>query len=215
MGVSADRKTNGPAIACGSIVSASARFPVTNREYKNFCEDTRSIHAAVFCAIPMFSLRNQPVVGVSWDEAAAYCEWLSEKTGRDVSTAERSRVGARGARRARRTRSYPWGNEPPSEKCFIGCDPQTGGPAKVGVNAPNGFGLFDMSENVHEWCADYYDYNYYRYSPERNPRGPSDPDSGARRAAAPGAIASNSAAVPRAALCRRVSNMPITDFASR
>ena len=36
-----------------------------------------------------------------------------------------------------------------------------------------------MSENVHEWCADYYDYNYYRYSPARNPPGPS---SGQRRA---------------------------------
>ena len=49
---------------------------------------------------------------------------------------------------------------------------EAGGPVKVGVNEPNGYCLSDMSENTHEWCADYYDYNYDRYSPERNPQGP-------------------------------------------
>jgi formylglycine-generating enzyme required for sulfatase activity len=48
----------------------------------------------------------------------------------------------------------------------------------VGANEPNGFGLFDMSEGVHEWCSDYYDYSYYSYSPERNPQGAA---SGTRR----------------------------------
>jgi formylglycine-generating enzyme required for sulfatase activity len=54
---------------------------------------------------------------------------------------------------------------------MVGCDSENGGPAQVGVNPPNGFGLYDMSEGVHEWCSDYYEYNYYRYSPERNPPG--------------------------------------------
>ena len=49
---------------------------------------------------------------------------------------------------------------------------------RVGANAANDFNLYDMSEGVHEWCSDYYDYNYYRYSPEQNPRGP---ESGQRR----------------------------------
>ena len=48
----------------------------------------------------------------------------------------------------------------------------------MGINEPNGFGLYDMSEGVHEWCSDYYDYNYYHSSPERNPQGP---PSGQRR----------------------------------
>ncbi len=39
------------------------------------------------------------------------------------------------------------------------------------VNEPNGFGLYDMSEGVHEWYSDFYDPNYYHYSPERNPQG--------------------------------------------
>jgi formylglycine-generating enzyme required for sulfatase activity len=55
---------------------------------------------------------------------------------------------------------------------FSGVNSETGGPARVGINQPNDFGLFDMSEGVHEWCSDWYDYNYYQTSPERNPQGP-------------------------------------------
>jgi len=154
-----------------------ARFPVTNREYKQFLEETQR-ELPPFWRDPMFSNENQPVVGVSWDDAATYCRWLSEKTER-LFRLPTEPEWERAARGEKEGALFPWGNEPPSEKYFIGCDPQTGGPAKVGVNEPNDFGLFDMSENVHEWCADYYDYNYYRYSPERNPPGPS---SGQRRA---------------------------------
>ena len=154
-----------------------ARFPVTNRDYRQFLESMQKPPPPFWCD-PMFSDENQPVVGVSWDEAVAYCQWLSEKTGQ-MFWLPTEAEWERAARGGKEGALFPWGNEPPSEKHFIGCDPQTGGPAKVGVNEPNDFGLFDMSENVHEWCADYYDYNYYRYSPERNPPGPS---AGQRRA---------------------------------
>ena len=154
-----------------------ARFPVTNREYKQFLEETQRV-LPPFWRDPMFSNENQPVVGVSWDDAATYCRWLSEKTER-LFRLPTEAEWERAARGEKEGALFPWGNEPPSERHFVGCDPKTGGPAKVGVNEPNDFGLFDMSENVHEWCADYYDYNYYRYSPERNPLGPS---SGQRRA---------------------------------
>jgi len=42
----------------------------------------------------------------------------------------------------------------------------------VGQGTPNPYGVCDLSENVHEWCADWFDRNYYAASPERNPRGP-------------------------------------------
>ncbi|HVO94737.1 MAG TPA: formylglycine-generating enzyme family protein [Terriglobales bacterium] len=150
---------------------AIGKYPVTNRGYGIFVLQSGR-PAPPFWSDAQFCAPEQPVVGVTWDEAAAFCAWLSERGGmpfRLPTEAEweyAARGGVDGAH-------YPWGNEPPDEKHLVGCDPVTGGPAEVGVNPPNGFGLFDMSENVHEWCADYYDYNYYHYSPEKNPHGPS------------------------------------------
>jgi sulfatase modifying factor 1 len=152
------------------------RFPVTNRDFKAFLEAT-AISPPPFYANSMFAHSEQPVVGVNWDEAVAYCRWLSDQNGAEFRLPTEAEW-ERAARGGREGALYPWGDEPPSAQLFVGCDPETGGPARVGVNEPNGFGLYDMSENVHEWCADFYDYNYYRYSPERNPRGPS---SGPRR----------------------------------
>ncbi len=42
----------------------------------------------------------------------------------------------------------------------------------VGSKAPNGFGLYDLSANLWEWCWDWYDENYYKISPSENPTGP-------------------------------------------
>ena len=150
---------------------AIGRFPVTNREFKIFVDETKA-PAPPFWPDPFFANLEQPVVGVSWNDATAYCEWLSQRTGKHFrlpTEAERERA----ARGTRQRCLYPWGDEPPSERTFAGYNLKTGGPDRVGVNAPNDFGLYDMSEGVHEWCSDYYDPGYYRYSPEKNPRGPS------------------------------------------
>jgi len=153
------------------------RFPVTNREYAIFVGQSQ-IGPPPFCADPKFSHPELPVVGVTWDEAVAYCQWLRERTGKEfrLPTEAEWEYGARGGREGE---LYPWGDEPPEERAAIGFDSVTGGPARVGANPPNGYGLYDLSEGVHEWCSDYYDYGYYRNSPERNPQGAS---SGPRRA---------------------------------
>jgi formylglycine-generating enzyme required for sulfatase activity len=148
---------------------AIGKFPVTNREYRLFVEETRA-PAPPFWSDTIFADRDQPVVGVNWEEAAAYCRWLSERIGgrfRPPTEAEWERA----ARGGREGRLYPWGDEPPWERPYGGFDAATGGPERVGLNEPNGFGLYNMSEGVHEWCSDYYDAAYYRCSPERNPPG--------------------------------------------
>jgi formylglycine-generating enzyme len=153
-----------------------ARFPVTNLEYAFYAEQTGA-GPAPFSSDPKFSPPDIPVVGITWEEAVSYCGWLSQRTGKlfRLPTEAEWEYSARGGRDRG---LYPWGNEPPSERSLIGSDAISGGPAPVGINPPNGFGLYDMSEGVHEWCSDYYDYDYYRHSPERNPPGPAQ---GARR----------------------------------
>ena len=129
---------------------------------------------------PEFNHPNQPVVAVSWFEASDYCKWLSRLTGlryRLPTEAEWERAARGGCE----GHAYAWGNEPPHQwpnylRRWTG---KVAGPRVVGEDSPNPFGLWDIGENVHEWCADWFDKNYYARSPERNPQGPS---SGERRA---------------------------------
>jgi sulfatase modifying factor 1 len=146
------------------------KFPVTNGEYGVFVEAAR-MPPPPFWSLAMFADPEQPVVGVNWDEATAYCRWLSQRVGQTFrlpSEAEWERA----VRGELADALYPWGDEPPWQRPYPGYDLKTGGPQRVGANAANDFGLHDMSEGVHEWCNDYYDASYYRYAPERNPPGP-------------------------------------------
>jgi formylglycine-generating enzyme required for sulfatase activity len=87
----------------------------------------------------------------------------------------------RAARGGEDGRHYPWGDEPPQDRpeyleLWGG---EVNGPLPVGKGTPNAFGIFDLCENVHEWCADWYQADYYVNSPRHNPGGPT---AGERRA---------------------------------
>src|SRR5207244_12598354 len=104
---------------------------------------------------PPFSHPDQPVVGVSWWDAASYGEWLAVRTGssfRLPTEAEWERAARGGVEGAR----YPWGDAPPESLPNYAARWREG-PEPVGATPPNGFGLFDMGLNVHEWCADWFD----------------------------------------------------------
>ena len=73
---------------------------------------------------------------------------------------------------------YSWGDTSP-ELIPDYAERWRHGPEPVELYPSNAYGLCNMGDNVHEWCADWYDANFYACSPERNPRGPS---SGTRRA---------------------------------
>jgi formylglycine-generating enzyme required for sulfatase activity len=153
------------------------KFPVTKRLYGIFVSATGA-DAPPFWYEPMFANSEQPVVGVTWTEATAYCQWLSAALGKEFRLPTEAEW-ERAARGNRERALYPWGDEPPWDRPYHGYDRLTGGPQPVGSNEPNDFGVYDMSEGVHEWCSDYYDSRYYGYSPERNPLGPA---AGRRRA---------------------------------
>ncbi len=146
-----------------------AATQVTNYEYGRFLRAAGG-QPPPFYEDPNFSHPEQPVTGVSWHEAARYCEWLSSETGRGyrLPTEAEWEHAARGGLEQKQ---FPWGDDPPQTLRDYATRWLTG-PEPVARYSPNAFGLYDICDNVHEWCSDWYDANYYAVSPERNPGGP-------------------------------------------
>lgn len=182
MGDDTGRPDERPAHSVWTASVLVARTPVTNAAYARFLAATGH-EPPRFWADPRFNAPEQPVVGVSWLDAVAYCDWLSRATGspfRLPTEAEWERA-ARGGR----DDLYPWGDDP----LGWAADPALAAvrqtrPYPVGRSVPNGYDLLDMGYNVHEWCSDWYDPTYYTRSPAHDPRGP---DRGTRRASRGGA----------------------------
>jgi formylglycine-generating enzyme required for sulfatase activity len=168
MGTPGESFDEGPVHPVTLSAFEMAQFPVRNRDYAQFLKRTGA-EAPPFWREPRFSDPGQPVVGVSWYEAERYCKWLSELAGltfRLPTEAEFEKAARAGLPRA----SYPWGNDRSKGGYRIDRGPLEG-PYRCGLNPPNGHGLYDMLSNVHQWCLDGYDPEYYRSSPGRNPTG--------------------------------------------
>jgi sulfatase modifying factor 1 len=149
------------------------KFAVTNRLYRLFVDDTNHD----MWTDDRFSHPDQPVTSVSWYDANAYCAWLSERTGNHYRLPTEAEW-ERAARGGMEGCLYTWGNQPPHQQPHY-AELWVSGPERAGGRPPGGFGLYDMSENVHEWSADWFEEHYYATSPERNPEGPA---SGRRKA---------------------------------
>jgi formylglycine-generating enzyme required for sulfatase activity len=148
---------------------------VTNAEYNCFLEATKH-RKPLHWEDPLFSHPEQPVVAVSWFAAAAYCEWLSRMTGEHYRLPTEAEW-ERAARGGLEGKLYSWGDETPESLPDYAARWKTG-PEPVARYAPSAFGLYNIGDNVHEWCADWYSPAYYAVSPERNPLGPEE---GSRR----------------------------------
>jgi sulfatase modifying factor 1 len=148
-----------------------AATQVTNAEYARFLTATGAAPPP-FWNDTNFNHPQQPVAGPSWHEAARYCEWLTEQSGRPyrLPTEAEWELAARGGLEQKQ---FPWGDDPPQSLPDYAMRWQTG-PEPVARYAPNAFGLYDIGDNVHEWCSDWYDPNCYATSPERNPHGPEE-----------------------------------------
>jgi formylglycine-generating enzyme required for sulfatase activity len=120
---------------------------------------------------------DHPVVHVSWRDANAYADWCGKRLPTEAEWEYAARGGLEG-------KLFPWGDdlEPDGEhrmNVFQGKFPRQNtvadgyaGTAPVDAFAPNGFGLYNATGNVWEWCADWYDARYYAVSPVDDPRGP-------------------------------------------
>jgi sulfatase modifying factor 1 len=158
---------------------AMAIFQVRNREFNQFTRATGNPPPPNWGATD-FNEPDHPVVAVSWFEAEKYCQWLTSLTGR-LYRLPTEAEWERAARGGNEGWLYAWGDDAPANRADYRqrWDGDVRGPVPVGRGTPNAFGIYDLGENVHEWCADWYDANYYLQSPPNNPGGPS---SGQRRA---------------------------------
>lgn len=148
------------------------RYPVTNGRWEAFRKATLRDKLE-------YSHETAPVASVNWFDAVAYCHWLSKLWNMPVRlpTEAEWEFAARGGVEQQ---AHPWGPEPR----HYSPERWQHGPEPVGQGSANGYGLLDFCENVHEWCADWYDPGYYSVSPEDNPRGP---ENGTRKASRGGA----------------------------
>ena len=137
---------------------------VTNEDYAKFVDATG--HRAPY-NWPKGKVADDkkllPVVDVSWDDAMAYAKWARKRLPTEAEWERACRGLAEGA-------TYPWGNAKPTkaDARFNAVD----GPAPVGKCKANYFGLHDMVGNAWEWCADWYEKDYYERAPAANPAGP-------------------------------------------
>jgi formylglycine-generating enzyme required for sulfatase activity len=137
-----------------------------------------------------FNSPNQPVVGVSWYDALAFCNWLSETIGAKylLSTEAQWEKAARGTD----GRKYPWGNDEPDTN-NANFQSQHLSTLQVGVKSSGAnkiYGTMDMARNAAEWCLDSYD-EYY-YSTSKDTANPMDPLHGDRKVVRGGSWRDNS-----------------------
>jgi sulfatase modifying factor 1 len=124
---------------------------------------------------------DYPVVHVSWYDATAYARWAGKQLPSEAQWERAARSGLRDA-------NYPWGSDELVDKQFQAnyrqhdMKPAADGyqwAAPVKSYPPSKFGIHDISGNVWEWCADWYDADYYWSSKSLDPQGP---EQGTRRA---------------------------------
>ncbi len=143
------------------------KYEVTNEQYKKFIEAT-GYRIPRCWNDARFNQPDQPVVGVTWEDAAAYAEWA----GKRLPTEAEWEKAARGTDK----RLWPWGNTFDKAKCNVWESGTTGLRSTMAVGSYEGgkspYECYDMAGNVWEWCADLYDQKYYYASPKINPTGP-------------------------------------------
>jgi formylglycine-generating enzyme required for sulfatase activity len=114
---------------------------------------------------------ESPATQVSWNDAVAFCDWLSreEKARYRLPTEAEWEYACR----AGTTTDYSHGDDLAklAEYAWYG-DEGKGRSSAVGTKRPNPFGLFDMHGSAREWCADWYDATWYKRSPVEDPAGP-------------------------------------------
>ena len=155
------------------------KYEVTVKQFRQFCRATRRKMPRQ----PLWNNENHPVVNVTWHEANAYARWAGKRLPTEAEWEYAARSG-------NKRLYYSWGNVKPDRrnggniadesiraekrgwKIWKGYFDGFVYTSPVGSFNPNQYGVYDLTGNVCEWCSDWYQADYYKNSPEFNPKGP-------------------------------------------
>lgn len=145
-------------------------YQVSVSQYARFLDATSQEAPPDWSIMNRSQHQKRPIANVDWPEAKAYCTWAGKRLPTEAEW-EKAARGTDG-------RTYPWGNEHPT-KFFanVSRDNWNNHGALTAVGTFEGgkspYGIYDMAGNVWEWVNDWYDPDYYKTSPSKNPTGPS------------------------------------------
>ncbi|MCY2967397.1 MAG: formylglycine-generating enzyme family protein [Planctomycetota bacterium] len=127
-----------------------AKHPVTNAQYERYLRSAAGeLVRPAYWDERRYNQPEQPVVGVSWDEAVAFAHWCGARLPTEAEWEYACRAGSSG--------DYCFGDDVAQLADYAWYNPSSNGQAQpVGTKRPNVWGLHDMHGNVWEWCADWY-----------------------------------------------------------
>ena len=143
---------------------------VTVGKFKRFVEESGYAYNSFDGFDDWLPTDYHPMIFADWNDAAAYCEWAGKRLPAEAEWEYAARGGLRG-------KLYSWGDDVSIARKYANYR-STGGKDKwddiapVGSLMSNGYGLYDITVNAWEWCADWHYWDYYFSSPLKNPKGP-------------------------------------------
>jgi formylglycine-generating enzyme required for sulfatase activity len=158
-----------------AVTRGQFRLFIQDEKYhggKQYKTDAEKDGAAFTWENPRFMQTDEhPVVYVSWNDAVAFCEWLSQKEGKKYRLPTEAEWEY--SCRAGTTTRYGFGDVESQLKDYAWYDKNSDrGTHSVGKKKANARGLYDMHGNVRQWCQDWYDKDYYTNRARQDPQGP-------------------------------------------